>query len=215
MFKKDFYVPTKLNPYFFKCIRTFLFCILVMPNIIYNTIIAEENIGQSMAHEEVVNKKSFYDFAVNDVNGKSVNMGDFKGKVVVIANIASKCGFTPQLKDLEEIYKQYAERGVVVLGFPSNDFLGQEPLPDNEIKKFCSGEYGVTFPLFTKQPVSGKEIQPIFKFLTQESGKEFEGSVKWNFEKFILDRNGILRARFGSFTNPMSSKIIKQIEELL
>lgn len=164
---------------------------------------------------EVSNLSSLYDLKVNDINGQELSLSTFKGQVLLIANTASKCGFTSQYKDLEAIYEQYKDKNFSVLGFPSNDFLSQEPGTNEEVKNFCTSKFGVTFPLFSKAEVTGGNKQPLYRFLTELSGEEFTGEIKWNFEKFLIDRKGKVRARFGSFTNPSSSRITSKIEELL
>ena len=167
------------------------------------------------AMADVTKLKPIYEYTVKSIEGDMVDLSSYRGKVVVIANTASECGFTPQYEDLEKLYTQYSAQGLVVLGFPSNDFGGQEPGENKQIKEFCKVRYGVTFPLFEKGSVSGDDIQPLFKFLTKEANEDLTGSIKWNFEKFIIDKEGRLVERYGSFTNPMSGKVIKKIEELL
>jgi glutathione peroxidase len=157
---------------------------------------------------------SFYSLHAESIDGKAVNFSEFAGKVVVVVNTASKCGFTPQYKDLQQLYLNYKDKGVVVLGFPSNDFLHQEPGTNEEVKQFCQVRYGVEFPLFDKQPVSGEQKQPVYRYLTEESG-EYSGEIDWNFEKFLIDKHGEVRARFGSFVNPLNDRVTKKIDELL
>ncbi len=158
---------------------------------------------------------SIYDFTVKNIDGKEVSLKDYAGKVLVITNTASKCGFTPQYKGLEAIYEKYKGQGLVVLGFPSNDFGGQEPGTNAEIKSFCDLNFKVSFPLFDKGPVSGKDIQPLFEYLTKKANPEFSGKVMWNFEKFIIDRDGKLIERFRSITGPESGKLVKVVEKAL
>jgi glutathione peroxidase len=140
-------------------------------------------------------------------------MKRFEGKVILAVNTASKCGFTPQYKDLEVLYERYRERGFVVLGFPSNDFRNQEPGPDDEIAKFCKTRFGVTFPLFKKGPVTGAQMQPFYRALLAQAPDEFSAPPAWNFEKIILDREGKVVARFGSFVNPLSDRITSVIDK--
>lgn len=158
---------------------------------------------------------SFYDLAIDDINGKRLPIANFKGKVLLIANTASKCGFTTQYRDLELLFKAYVDRGFIVLGVPSNDFGNQEPLNANEIKSFCQLRFGVTFPLGAKTTVKGEQKHALFDYLTQHGPPETQGEIGWNFEKFIIDKKGVLRGRFGSFTNPMSSRVKQLVEELL
>lgn len=159
--------------------------------------------------------KNFYDLEAKTSSGKAMKLNEFKGKIVLIANTASKCGYTPQYEQLEGIYKKYSGKGFTVLGFPSNDFGAQEPGTNEEIAKFCKLNYGVTFPLFEKNPVTGKEKQGVFKYLTEETGKDIAGEVKWNFEKFLIDGKGNVVARFPSGVKPDSAEVVSKIEELL
>lgn len=158
---------------------------------------------------------NIYALQAKSIDGKSVSLEQYKGKVALIVNTASKCGFTPQYKALQALYDKYKDSGFVVLGFPSNDFLRQEPGGNAEIKKFCELRYGVTFPLFEKGPVKGKDTQPVFKHLksTPIGGKD--GEIGWNFTKFLIDQDGRVAARFGSMTKPDSAKITSKIEALL
>ena len=154
------------------------------------------------------------DFKVKDINLDEIKLSDYKGKVLLIVNVASKCGFTSQYAALQKIYEKYKDQGFEILGFPSNDFGGQEPGTNEEIKSFCSLNYGVTFPMFDKVHVKGKDIDPLFDLLTDNpvTGKS---SIKWNFEKFIIDKEGNVVDRFRSATKPDSKKIISIIEEEL
>ncbi len=138
-----------------------------------------------------------------------------KGEVMLLVNTASKCGFASQYDALEELYQRYRERGFVVIGFPSNDFMGQEPKGDAEIQSSCRINHGVTFPLMPKGVVRGKERQPVFAFLTEEGPAELRGPVRWNFEKFLLDREGFLVGRWRSYVTPESASIRRGIESLL
>lgn len=152
-------------------------------------------------------------FTMKDIDGKDVNLADYKGKVVLIVNVASKCGFTKQYEQLEAVYNQYKDKGLVVLGFPANDFK-QEAGSDADIKTFCTGKYGVTFPMFAKISVKGDEQVPLYKFLTsKETAGEFAGPIGWNFTKFLVDKNGHVYARFASKTKPDDSTVIAAIEK--
>ena len=160
--------------------------------------------------------KSIYDFTAKDIDGTERLLSEFAGKVVLIVNVASKCGFTPQYKGLEALYQRYKERGFVILGFPANDFLRQEPATDAEIKSFCSLTYGVTFPMFAKVSVKGKDTHPLYAFLTEkESNPQFSGKITWNFNKFLFDRKGALVARFDSKDEPLGDKIPRVVIDLL
>lgn len=147
------------------------------------------------------------------IDGAKTNLNAFKGKVVLVVNVASKCGFTPQYKGLEELYKKYKDRGVVVIGFPANNFGGQEPGTNEEIKMFCTGNYGVNFPMMAKISVRGDDIHPLYAYLTQKS--PLSGEIQWNFNKFLLDQSGNVIARWPSKVEPMSTEITGKIEELL
>jgi len=159
------------------------------------------------------NIKSLYDFTVTDINGKVFEMSQLKGKKVMIVNVASKCGFTPQYKDLQELYLKYKDHNFVIIGFPANNFLSQEPGNDSTIKSFCSLNYGVTFPMMSKVSVKGSDTAPIFKWLQNKSENGVDnGTIYWNFYKFLIDENGKWVKSFGSTTKPMSEEIIKWIE---
>lgn len=155
----------------------------------------------------------FYDFTAKNINGKEVNMKDFKGKVVLVVNTASKCGFTPQLEGLEELYKKYKDRGFEILGFPCNQFANQDPDSNEEISKVCSINYGVTFTMFEKIDVKGENAHPIYKFLKSNSKGILGSEIKWNFTKFLIDTEGNVVDRFAPTTTP--AKIEKDIEKLL
>ncbi len=144
-----------------------------------------------------------YDFSAATLTGKSRTMSEYKGKVLLVVNTASKCGFTPQYAGLEALYKKYKDKGLVVLGFPSNQFGEQEPGPDSEIAEFCEMNYGVTFPMFSKIDVNGAKAHPLFKYLTS-SKKGLLGSqaIKWNFTKFLVGRDGTVLERYAPTTKP-------------
>ncbi len=158
---------------------------------------------------------SLYMFSAKSIDGKLINLADYKGQVLMIVNVASKCGFTPQYKDLETLYRKYKNKGFLILGFPSNDFGGQEPGSNEDIKKFCKVNYDVTFPLFEKLPVKGASKQPIYKYLTEQSGSDYAGEIAWNFVKFVVNKEGKVVGRFGSSTKPVDQKVISKIEEQL
>jgi glutathione peroxidase len=158
---------------------------------------------------------SFYDLTVNNIDGKATQLSQFKGKVAVVVNTASQCGYTPQYKDLEALYQKYKEKGLVVLGFPSNDFGGQEPGSNDEVKKFCTLKFKTSFPLFSKNPVKGVEKQEIYKFLTEKTDKTLQGEVGWNFEKFLINKDGKVVARFKSAVTPLNSELESKVQELL
>jgi glutathione peroxidase len=174
---------------------------------------------QSFKRKNVVAKmvvKSVYEFTMKDIDGNAVSLSKYKGKVIVFINVASKCGFTPQYESIEKFYEMYKDKGVVVLGFPANNFFAQEPGTDEEIKSFCTSKYNVTFPMFSKISVKGDDMNPLYQFLTK---KELNGvtdnSVKWNFHKIIVDKNGKVVTEFGSKTKPTDEGFLKTIDELL
>jgi len=140
-------------------------------------------------------KMSIYDFKVANSNGDIVSLGDYKGKTLMIVNVASKCGFTPQYAKLQALYEKYKDKGFVILGFPCNQFLGQEPGTDAEIQQFCQLNYGVTFPVFKKIKVNGKEADPLYQYLKAETGGS---SIKWNFCKFVISKDGVVAERYFS-----------------
>ena len=162
---------------------------------------------------DIPGQPSIYDnhFLINDIDGNSVDLNIFKGKKLLIVNVASKCGFTPQYEDLQKLYEQYGEK-LNILGFPCNQFKNQEPGTAGEIKDFCSLNYGVTFPLTEKIDVKGENQHPIYQWLTQKSKNGFDDStVKWNFQKYLLDEDGHLIDYYYSITKPMSDKILKHL----
>lgn len=157
-----------------------------------------------------------WDFTVKTIDGKDTKLADYKGKVVMLVNVASKCGLTPQYQALESTYEKYKDQGFVVLGFPANNFNGQEPGTNEEIKQFCASKYNVTFPMMSKVSVKGDDKHPLYKFLTEgKAGEEFAGDIEWNFAKFLVDRNGNVMARFGSKTAPDAPQVAAAIEKAL
>jgi len=159
---------------------------------------------------------SVYDITVKDIDGKSVKLDRYKGNVLMIVNVASECGFTPQYEGLQKIYQKYQSQGLVVLGFPANNFGGQEPGSEAEIKTFCTQRYKVTFPMFSKLSAKGSNIHPLYKFLTDKaSNPKFAGEISWNFNKFLIDRNGNTIARFESSAEPESAEVTEAIEGAL
>lgn len=163
-----------------------------------------------------VSENSIYEFTMKDIDGNPVKLEKFKGKVVLVVNTASKCGYTPQYEGLEAIYEQYKDRGFVVLGFPANNFLGQEPGTEKEIKEFCTLKYNVTFPMFSKISVTGSDQHPLYGYLTnKKTDPEFGGDITWNFNKFLIDKNGKVVARFGSKDAPQDTTVTSAIEKQL
>jgi glutathione peroxidase len=168
------------------------------------------------AAQETAMPSSVYDFTVKNIDGADAPLSAYKGKVLLIVNVASKCGFTPQYEGLEALYKKYADKGLVVLGFPANNFMWQEPGSDADIKQFCSLKYNVTFPMFSKISVKGKEKAPLYKFLTEkETDPAFAGEISWNFNKFVIGRDGVPVARFGSRETPEGKAVVEAVEKAL
>lgn len=160
--------------------------------------------------------KSIYQFNVKTLSGKEVSLGDYANKVILVVNTASKCGFTPQLAQLEQLYATYKDKGFEVLAFPSNEFGEQEPLEGEKIEQFCQRNYGVTFPVFEKTEVKGKNASPLFQFLADKRKNGKVSSVpKWNFHKYLIDKSGKVVDYFYTITTPTSGKVTKAIEKLL
>lgn len=157
--------------------------------------------------------RSIHQFTVRTIEGKDRSLGEYRGKVLLVVNTASKCGFTPQYEGLEALYEKYRARGFEVLAFPANNFMGQEPGTDAEIAQFCDLNYKTTFPLFSKISVKGTDIAPLYAWLTKQSG--FEGDIGWNFTKFLVGPDGHVLARYGSRTEPRDEKLVAQIEAAL
>ena len=155
----------------------------------------------------------FYDYKVKSISGEEVSMSEYKGKVVLIVNTASKCGFTKQYEGLEELYEKYKDQGFVILGFPCNQFGAQEPGDNEEIKNFCTSTFSVTFPMMSKIDVNGDDADPLYKFLKKEKGGILGDEIKWNFTKFLIDREGNVFDRFASQKTPKALE--KEVEKLL
>lgn len=158
---------------------------------------------------------SVYQFELDNIDGEATPLSNYEGKVLLIVNTASKCGYTPQYEGLQQLYEEYKDKGLVVLGFPANNFGGQEPGTDEEIKQFCRVNFDVGFPMFSKVSVKGEDIHPLFDYLTKADNPDFTGEIKWNFEKFLVDRKGNLIHRFRSAEEPQSDKILKAIDKAL
>ncbi len=171
-------------------------------------------LGVFMSLGIAANAQSIYDFTVKDIDGNDVSMSKYKGKVLLIVNVASKCGFTGQYKGLEKLYDDYKDKDFMVLGFPCNQFSNQEPGTNKEIKEFCDLTFKVEFDMFSKIDVNGDTAHPLYKFLKKEAKGAFGSeSIKWNFTKFLVDKNGKVITRFATTTNP--ENIRKDIENLL
>lgn len=156
---------------------------------------------------------NLYDFTMDDIDGKPVHLGQYKGKALLVVNTASFCGNTPQYTELEAIYEQYHDKGFEILAFPANNFGQQEPGTNAEIKGFCLTKYSVSFPLFSKISVKGSDKHPLYQYLTEKS--PFPGEVEWNFQKYLVDRNGNVVARFPHRMKPSSPEIVKEVERVL
>ncbi|HSQ74234.1 MAG TPA: glutathione peroxidase [Bacteroidota bacterium] len=168
------------------------------------------------AQKQPAKPAGVHSFTMKNIDGKEVPLSEYKGKVLLLVNVASKCGFTSQYSGLEELYRKYKDKGFVVLGFPANNFLGQEPGTDEQIKEFCSTKYDVTFDMFSKISVKGDDQHPLYRYLTaEETNSAFAGTVKWNFTKFLVNRDGVVVGRFDSRVKPMSDEIVEAVEAAL
>jgi len=160
--------------------------------------------------------KGIYDFTMKSIDGQQVSLGSYSGKVVLLVNVASKCGFTPQYAGLEALYTKYKDKGLVIVGIPANNFMSQEPGTDAEIKTFCTNKYNVTFPMMSKISVKGDDKTPLYVFLTgKDTDPQFGGDIKWNFTKFLFDRSGKPVARFEPNVTPDSPQVTAAIEAAL
>lgn len=155
---------------------------------------------------------SIYDYTFKSLDGHDVKMSSFKGKKILIVNTASKCGFTKQYKDLQELYKQYG-KDLVIIGFPANNFGNQEFGTNDDIQEFCQQNFGVEFLMAEKVEVKGDQIDPLFKYLTSQDNPDFKGEIKWNFEKFLIDEHGKLVHRYRSAVNPLSDEIVNWVKK--
>lgn len=161
-------------------------------------------------------KMQLYDFVVKDIDGNDVPLSKYKGKVLLIVNVASRCGFTPQYQQLVDLYNRYKDQGFAILGFPANNFMGQEPGTNEEIKTFCQTRYNVNFDMFSKISVKGEDIHPLYSYLTsKDTNPKFGGEIRWNFTKFLVDKNGNVVARFEPRTKPDDPEVIAAIEKAL
>lgn len=181
--------------------------------IVISSIILAKNFEPS---KSTTMAKSIHEFSVKNIDGQDVKLSAYKGQVALLVNVASKCGYTPQYDGLQAIYTKYKDQGLVILGFPANNFMGQEPGTNEEIKTFCQTKYNVSFPLFAKISVKGDDIHPLYQFLTsKETDPEFAGNITWNFNKFLVDQNGKIIARFDTKEKPEGEKITQAIEAAL
>ena len=159
-------------------------------------------------------EKSIYDFTMNSIDGEATSLSKYQGKVVLLVNVASRCGFTPQYTALEKVYEKYKDRGLVIVGIPANNFGGQEPGSNQEIKTFCSSKYNVTFPMMSKVSVKGEDQTPLYRFLTDKAANpQIGGEIQWNFTKFLISANGHPVARFEPDVTPDSQQLMAAIEK--
>ena len=177
--------------------------------IIYIIIIMFSFFNKTMSN----NTETFFDLNVNSISGDALNLSKLKGKTILLVNVASNCGFTKQYDDLQNLYESYKNKGLVVIGMPSNQFGGQEPGSETEIKKFCETNFNITFQMTSKYDVKGDNAHPIYIWAKETFGKSTV--PKWNFHKILINKEGKVEDTFASFTNPMSKKIINKLEEIL
>lgn len=196
--------------------RQYLIIGVIAVGLMLTAVFAYGGKEKSLVQPETKTTGSIYDFVVKDIDGHDYKMDQLRGKVVMIVNVASKCGYTPQYEGLQALYQKYQDKGFVILGFPANNFMGQEPGTNEEIKTFCSTKYNVTFPMFAKISVKGDDKHPLYKYLTEkQTDPKFSGDISWNFNKFLIGRNGELIARFDSKDTPQSDKVTQSIEQAL
>ncbi|HVP45050.1 MAG TPA: glutathione peroxidase [Bryobacteraceae bacterium] len=158
---------------------------------------------------------SVYDFTLPSIDGQDAPLSQFKGKALLLVNVASKCGYTPQYAGLEALYEKYKDEGLVVVGFPANNFGAQEPGTNAEIKTFCTRNYKVSFPMYAKVSVKGEDKTPLYHYLTEEANPATNGDIRWNFTKFLVDRNGKVIARFESKVKPDDAELVEAVEKAL
>lgn len=173
-------------------------------------------VGFNFTTTDAAKPKTVLDFKMRDIDGKDVKLKKYKGNVLLVVNTASKCGYTPQYEGLQAIFDQYKSQGFYVLGFPANNFGGQEPGANEQIKEFCESKFKVKFPMFAKISVKGEDQDALYKFLTsKETNPQFAGEISWNFNKFLIDRDGKVVARFSSKDTPQSEAVTAAIEKYL
>ncbi len=172
--------------------------------------------GDKKQADQLEKPETIYDFTLKDIEGKAVSLSQYKGKVLLVVNVASKCGYTPQYAGLEKLYKDFKGKGLEIVAFPANNFMNQEPGTSAEIKQFCTEKYGVTFPVFEKISVKGKDIHPLYKWLTdKEIHPEYGGEITWNFNKFLISKEGKIINRFDSKIKPEDPNLVMMIEAAL
>jgi len=177
--------------------------------VFFGTILTRSHVTAAESYSD----QTIYDITIEDIHGKKVELSQYKGKVLLFVNVASECGYTPQYEELEKLHQKYKNKGLVIIGIPSNDFGEQEPGTNEEIERFCTRTYNVTFQMMAKVKTKGDEKHPLFTFLTSGQGNTaLAGDVAWNFEKFIIDKNGNILSRFRSKIKPSSAECVKSIE---
>lgn len=193
-----------------------LFISIMMMVMMFATLSVNMGCSSAEANLPPLTEKSIYDFSMKSIDGKDVKMEEYKGKVLLLVNVASQCGYTPQYEGLQKVYTKYQDKGFVVLGFPANNFGGQEPGSNEEIKTFCSTKYNVTFPIFSKISVKGSDKHPFYRFLTEKAtNPDSAAEVAWNFNKFLVDKNGKVVAKYDSGVAPESAELTGAIEKAL
>jgi len=193
-----------------------VFLILAVLGVAAGVFVVFNNQSDSDETSAVAAAKSIYEFKMKDIDGNDVKLKKYKGDVLLVVNTASECGYTPQYEGLQAIFDKYKGRGFNVLGFPANNFGGQEPGTEKEIKEFCTLKYKVTFPMFAKISVKGEDQHPLYSYLTSKAtNPQFAGDIKWNFNKFLIGRDGKILARFESKDKPESETVTKAIEAAL
>lgn len=189
--------------------------IVTLLGLVFGLITGCQNkVIEKSAEELMDNRPTIYTYKVTDISGGEFDFASLKGKRILVVNTASKCGLTPQYKDLQALYDTYKDQNFVIIGFPANDFMSQEPGTNEEIVEFCQMNYGVTFPMMSKISVKGDSIAPIYQFLTQKSLNGFaDSSVEWNFQKYLINENGQLEKVVGPRINPLDKEITSWIEK--
>jgi glutathione peroxidase len=187
--------------------RSILFTSIIVLSILTSSLLSQPKESNS------VDKKTIYDFTMKTIDGKDRSLAEYKGEVVLVVNVASYCGYTPQYKDLEEVYEKYKGKGFRIIAFPANNFGKQEPGTDEDIKTFCTSNYNVSFDLFSKISVKGDDQHPLYQYITKES--PFPGDIKWNFQKYLVDKSGNIVVMYPSRVKPTDKAVTDKIEALL
>jgi glutathione peroxidase len=189
-------------------------CSRTLTTLIIPLLMAGIPMGSARAAEDT--PKTIHAFTVNAIDGTAISLAKYKGKVLLVVNVASQCGNTPQYKGLEALYRKYKEKGFAVLGFPANNFGQQEPGSDEEINTFCRTTYDVTFDMFSKISVKGSDQNPLYRFITSpDTDPDFSGEVRWNFQKYLVDRNGVIIGKFLPKVDPLSEEVTSAVEKAL